>query len=111
MYKYLLGALVGVILANTWNAWPEVQAERAIPAREVIGMLPEQLQKFEHRQVYVIVRFDKEPKVAVIMPDQGRINTHRFLSNHPALMLLPPGTRFLFDQNKLQFFVLPRPMV
>jgi hypothetical protein len=114
VYRYLVGLVAGIVLTNAWNSHSidkslRRQAESVtIPAERVIEEVPESLLIFEDRQVYVIVRFDDDPRVAVVEPEWGRKMSLRFFSSRPELLGLEVGTRFRFDHNARRFIVLPK---
>lgn len=110
MYRYLVGILVGVFLVNVWYAYPRVVAERrSALVVEVSSEAEAQVDpktQFRHRHLYVIVRFDNDPKVAVVRSVRSANAKDLFFSSHKEILNLEVGTRFYYDHNQEAFFAL-----
>lgn len=110
MIRYIIGIVIGVFLVNVWQAYPKVVAERRstlvveVSSEKEPRVDPKTL--FRHRQTYVIVRFDDDPKVAVVRSTRSTNINDQFFASHEELLQLEVGTKFFYDHNQEAFFAL-----
>jgi hypothetical protein len=110
VYKFLIGILAGVVLANAWHARHEVLVKRQ--EMLLVEVSPTEEEKVDPRKIfkkgmmYVIVRIDDDPKVAVVKAKMSTHESELFFSDEEAILGIEPGVAFYLDHVTGDFVIL-----
>lgn len=110
MSKFILGVLLGVFFTNIWYHYPVVTKERRevlkveVSPKEEVKVDPRKT--FKKGMIYVIVRIDQNPKVAMVKHKMSTHESEVFFSTEEAIFGIQPGLGFYLDHETGKFIVL-----